>query len=412
MRITAIHSLSIAIITILSLSGRPCHAQKITDEERSKYRAHIQAHYPEQLTDPQKKDRKSFSQFGYGLYYFSFPLFAITEFINPHDFGAHSYGEPGRAERNGSLYTCRGGFMDFSHIRAATDWTVFLSFVILNSDSNFSLKHAGGDLQLRFKNVHDLSLADITNMAQKIAFERLEWHEIASWHFHLPNYSISEQQSTFTPEDTYSNYLGTEIGKRVVIRILTQKESLTYSQITSDEIMKMVKSLQAEQTVRASKKAYDITDYYHQLKVPAAKRNTDVWWDSQMLFRDERYVFKRDINIGPQISPWLVPMQEKVGCPVKAEPQVFTVPATASTGKSYYDYYEFMITPDRSLFYAKESGKLLHEPFGAFNSRDMVYIIAHIALNMEKELGPGFDKRDKTNPIKKFGKFKKVFFKW
>src|SRR5947208_2626249 len=86
----------------------------------------ITTHFPAQLGNPQKKTRKSMSQFGYGLYYFRFPLFPVTQFINPANFGIHSYGQPARKEKNGVLYTCEGGFMDFSHIRCAADWTVFL----------------------------------------------------------------------------------------------------------------------------------------------------------------------------------------------------------------------------------------------------------------------------------------------
>src|SRR5688572_4936701 len=82
---------------------------------------HIQHYYAEQLTNPQKKNRKSMAQFGYNLSYFTIPLFPITEFIKPEDFGMHSYSVPSFREQNGSLYTCKGGFIDFSHMRAAAD---------------------------------------------------------------------------------------------------------------------------------------------------------------------------------------------------------------------------------------------------------------------------------------------------
>ena len=36
---------------------------------------HIQSYYPEQLTNPQKKNRKSLAQFGYNLSYFKIQLF-------------------------------------------------------------------------------------------------------------------------------------------------------------------------------------------------------------------------------------------------------------------------------------------------------------------------------------------------
>ena len=384
---------------------------RISGPQKALYVHYINDHYAEQLTNPAKKKRKSMSQFGYGLYYFDFPLFAVTGFINPHHFGVHSYGEPGLKEKNGSLYTCRGGFMDFSHIRAASDWTVYLTFRIMAESKDFDLEPEGGTLQLQFKDLEGLSLDDITDMAQKIAFERLEWHEIASWYYHLPNYSISEQQSTFTPEDTYSNFLGTVVGKRIALRILQKQENLPYAQIASEEIQKMVQSLDPMQTVKATKRAYDIVDYRKQMKLPEGQRNDDVWWDSQIVFRDERYVFKRYINTGPSIDPWLVPESQKVGCPAQPQAQVWQVPATTSTGRSFYDYYNFVITPNPALFFSKTTKRLMSERFNSFSTHDMLFILAHVSLDMEKELLPGFDHRDHHNPISQFKHVRTVFFK-
>src|SRR5690242_13496177 len=89
---------------------------------------HIIMQYPDQLTDPQKKNRKCFCQFGYGLYIVNIPLFPITGFVDVDNLGVHSYGEPGKKEHNGTMYTCKGGFVDLSHVRSAADWTAFLAF--------------------------------------------------------------------------------------------------------------------------------------------------------------------------------------------------------------------------------------------------------------------------------------------
>jgi hypothetical protein len=383
----------------------------IRPSRRLAYAKYIGDHYSHQLTDPEAKKRKSFSQFGYGLTYFNFPLFPVTEFIDPEDFGEHSYGEPGIKEKNGSLYTCRGGFMDFSHIRASADWTVYLTFRIITENKDFELPYEGGDLFLHFNSLSALSLDDIASMAQKIAFERLEWHEIASWHYHQPNYTFDERQSAFTPEDTYSNFLGTTIGRRIALRILKQKEDLPYSQIASEEIKKMVESLTPVSTKKQSREAYDIVDRNKQIKLPEAERNKDIWWDSKVLFRDERYVFKRSINIGPIISPWLVPHQESIGCPVRSHAQVFKVPQRTTPGISLYNYYEFKIVPDSVLFYSKREHKELHPPFPPFISQNMQATVDFVAKEIQKELSPGFSRRDKNDPEKHFKKLKKAFFK-
>src|SRR3954464_2675487 len=95
------------------LGGLKSMADLNIPAKRAALKNHIIENYPNQLTNPQKKNRRSLSQFGYNLYLFSVPLYPIYEFISPKDFGKQSYGQPGRKEHNGVLYTCRGGFLDF-----------------------------------------------------------------------------------------------------------------------------------------------------------------------------------------------------------------------------------------------------------------------------------------------------------
>ncbi|MEO8088183.1 MAG: DUF4056 domain-containing protein, partial [Bacteroidota bacterium] len=339
---------------------------------------HIAAYYPEQLTNPQKKNRITMSQFGYNLSYFSINVFPITSFINLDDFGIHSYAQPGRKEKNGSLYSCRGGFIDFTHLRAAIDWTVYLTFTILSDQQEIKLTPEAGDLKLYFKNTESLSTLDIVEMSQRIAFERLEWHEAASWHYHRPYHFRSDQLSAFTPEDTYSNFLGTAIGKQVALRILNNLETRSYAEIVTEEINEAIKALEPVASKKLCKKAYDIVDRHKQLQLPADKRNNDVWWDSSILFRDQRYVFKRDIDMGPEIDPWLVPLANELGCPDEQSPEIFTIPSIAGSGISFDSYYDFTITPDTSMFYGK-GHKQVHTPFTEFNTRNFNSVVRIIA---------------------------------
>ena len=67
------------------------------------------------------------------------PGITIANIIGPQDVGHHEYDagmierrsdEPralGSSERNGLVYTCRGGFIDTAHLRDYADWTLFLS---------------------------------------------------------------------------------------------------------------------------------------------------------------------------------------------------------------------------------------------------------------------------------------------
>ena len=368
---------------------------------------HIQNYYPEQLTNPQKKNRKSMAQFGYNLSYFKIQLFPIREFINPDKLGVHSYSRPGVGEKNGSLYTCRGGFIDFSHMRAAADWTVYLAFTILSDAEQLDLPPEAATMRLSFRNIDELTIPEIAELAQKIAFERLEWHEIASWHYHSPYHIRSDQQSTFTPEDNYSNLLGTEIGKRIVLRILNDMETLPYSEIATEEIQKMIASLDPVDGKKESKMAYDIVDRHVQLKLPENERNNDVWWDSNILFRDQRYMFKRNTNIGPQIEPWLVPVSSQFECGTDASALVLNVPLKTRQGKSLYEYYDFTITPDTAMFYGRE-GEKVHTSFPSFSTRELDHVVRLIAFEMEKVLLAGFNKRDSCDPVEEYKNVRRV----
>lgn len=391
----------------------PLHAIADNDlnTKREAIKFHINTYYAEQLTYPQKKDRKCFCQFGYGMYLFNAPLFAITGFVEPDKYGKHSYGQPSVNENNGTMYTCRGGFIDMSHLRAAIDWTVYLTFKIVTDGKGFDVSDSGAQMSLSFKKLNELNLRDIAAMAQKIAYERLVWHEIASWHYHPPNHTFNEKQSAFTPEDIYSDFLGTEIGRHIALRILNDYETRPFEDIATEEIQSTLFALMPLAKKEGSMKAYDIVDANKQSKLPEAERNQDVWWDSKVAFSDQRYVFKRYTEIGPRLEPWLVPMDNTIGCPARKKPTVLYVPTKTHGGKSLYNYYTFSIQPDSSLFYARHSEKQLHPPFKPFNTQQMHDILAFVSKDMEKELLPGFSKRNMQNPEPKFKRLKKIVFK-
>ncbi len=379
-----------AVLLVMPAFGsRPAHAMSLDDLQN--HRLTIRQRYSEQLTDPQKKSRKSLAQFGYNLSYLKVNFYPITEFINPMDYGTQSYGKPGKHENNGSVYSCNGGFLDFSHMRAAVDWSVFMTFTLLSGDGNITLPPSSAELQIRAHDYQSLSIEEIADLGEKIAFERLVWHEIASWHYHAPNH-IDEQQSTFSIEDSYSNFLGATIGKRVALRLLDPSEVRPYAEVATEEILKTVQALHPMTDVKKSKMAYDLVDRFRQSRRPSHERNRDIWWDSKIIFRDQRYLFKRVLPLSYEITPWLVPQADKLGC-VGSEPQILQVPQRTLSGKSFYDFYSFKITPEKDLFYANRSGKQLHAPIAPFTSDQMFSVINHLKKQMEAIFGPGFDAR-------------------
>jgi hypothetical protein len=184
-------------------------------------------------------------------------------------------------------------------------------------------------------------------------------------------------------------------------------ETLPYSEIATEEIEKMISSLDPVAGKKESKKAYDVVDRHVQLKLPEDKRNNDVWWDSNILFRDQRYMFKRNTNIGPEIEPWLVPGAEACGCVTNSSPLILKVPAKTRQGKSLYEYYDFTITPDTAMFNGRDGVKV-HTPFTAFTTRDLDHIVRLITFEMEKVLLAGFNKRDSCDPVQDYKNVRRV----
>ena len=107
---------------------------------KAKLIQYINNKYPDQLGSPEEKKRKTFSRFGYGSTEFVVPIFPITKFLQRNHYGYQRYGKRNRVvEHNSVLYTCCGGFIDFSHICHGIDLTVHLCFKILDNSSDINL---------------------------------------------------------------------------------------------------------------------------------------------------------------------------------------------------------------------------------------------------------------------------------
>ena len=156
-----------------------------------------------------------------------------TNFLGPR-LGAHGYWLSS-SEKNGIAYTCAGGHIDISHLRKASDWTMFLaaktSEHMGNGDTEFSFKlyepsryyveltypPDWNDLspESRASIIHDVSIG----LGEYFAFTATTWHEILSWFGYKSTKIFPEHASAFSWEDSYSNLLGTYIAANVLKNI-------------------------------------------------------------------------------------------------------------------------------------------------------------------------------------------------
>ncbi len=147
-------------------------------------------------------------------------------FLDPTSLGPHSY-RFNWAERNGIVYTCRGGHIDIAHVRKAADCTGYLAALTLEhlrkGETRFQCRLIEPSLYFvtltpppewdRLGDVERERIArDVSReLAQYVAFTSLTWHEFLTWFGYQPRPHKSEFPSAFSWEDTYSNLLGVHV---------------------------------------------------------------------------------------------------------------------------------------------------------------------------------------------------------
>ncbi|MEK7689754.1 MAG: DUF4056 domain-containing protein [Bdellovibrionota bacterium] len=326
------------------------------------------------LTDPQKKSRPCMCQFGYGLYFHHIPVNEVTQIIEPGRWGNHSFGRPSRREKNGLIYTCRGGFVDSSHARAGADWTAHLAvriarFLADPSQGEFlKMDFAPDRAALRIEIPRPavaLRDADILVLAQRIAYERLLWHEIGSWYTTPPIKIVSERISAFSPEDAYSNLLGTYIGAEAIANATP-----SFTRAVDAAIQNWMKELGEVDSVDATKAAFDAVD--------------GDWWDKKGSFPSPECVMKREVRVFGQVQPWLIPTPEVAGCGADSQPKTLAVPDRTLDGRMLTDLYRFLITPEDKIF-TKTDGVRLPP---VFSSAELPGIVDLVAQDLRRVLGP------------------------
>jgi hypothetical protein len=149
-----------------------------------------------------------------------------TPWLGP-DLGRHGYYyRP--AEKDGIVYTCRGGHIDISHLRIAVDWTAYLAAEtyqhLMKHDPGFSYKLAVDRSREYVKFTYPANWDRLpeprrSEIAREIAlatgpylaYAMTTWHEILTWFGFKCTGLPTEFPSAFSWEDSYSNLLGTVV---------------------------------------------------------------------------------------------------------------------------------------------------------------------------------------------------------
>jgi hypothetical protein len=150
-----------------------------------------------------------------------------ANFPDPADLGIH-----GKSEKNGLVYTCRGGPIDLAHLRKAADWTRYLAGVaydnimadrehfefklVAPSRYHVSLTYPQGWQALPAAEKEKTAREIAVELGQYYSFVGTTWHEIITWYGYKSAAFIPEDQSAFTWEDQFSNFLGTYVAGRAL----------------------------------------------------------------------------------------------------------------------------------------------------------------------------------------------------
>jgi hypothetical protein len=175
------------------------------------------------------------------------------KFSDPQHLGIHR-SQGGAREVNGMLYTCKGGFIDVGHVREAADRTAYVKEVVyknlIEKKTNFSfhvIEPSKYVITITYPEnwdtysqaereaiANDLSI----DIGQYLAHKSLIWHEIITWYGFTTVPPFSDQISSFSWEDPYSDVMGTYLGA-AALRDMGQKYEKAVTQLLNDELKEL-----------------------------------------------------------------------------------------------------------------------------------------------------------------------------
>jgi len=332
------------------------------------------------------------------------PGFRMVNVIGVDDMGPHAYdsgllrvGREGEKrvafnpERNGLVYTCRGGFIDTAHVRGYVDWALYLTATAgryLLEGGSIELHEEGGARRVLVKPVPHAVLDRVGRhrfgvaLGQWLAFQLSIWHEIATWHGWHAVPGWSERVSAFSPEDLYSNLLGAKIIGGVALLRSGRSED-DYNCCVDTWLPVVLRRLGAVPR-RAGLEAIRAVD--------------GLWWDSSRRLPDPAFVQRRYFDATGPLRPWLVTdavAPERLGdrlrahCGAAPEPVQLSNPDSLR-GVPFRRWATLEITVSDEL----AEQPLFMERGRRITQDDFPELLEEIRLQSRKEFGPRADRPD------------------
>jgi hypothetical protein len=237
------------------------------------------------------------------------PGVEIGNLLAPEDVGPHRYdngylslhGKDPRGivdnENNGLIYTCRGGFIDIAHVRDNADNTLALGSAIarsLETGGTIDVPPQGAAMRVVLRPVSEAAIQRYgriqlaTVLAQWVAYQFSIWHEIATFYGYASLAQWPEKISAFSPEDLYSNEIGTRLAGGIILA-KGARSDVEYGLNMDAWIKRMLQRLEAA-PLKDSREAMHEVD--------------GAWWDSEKRIPDWTLTKRRRFDTGPFLRPW------------------------------------------------------------------------------------------------------------
>jgi hypothetical protein len=222
-------------------------------------------------------------------------------FVSADNLGKHK-SKNGLPEKNGMVYTSRGGFIDIGHLREAADRTKYISELsfenMMKGQTQFSFRvleparyfvsiqypQNWDNLQEKEKIAKDVSI----EIGQYCAQTTTIWHEMVTWFGYKSSGFFSEYLSAFSWEDPYSDLLGVTLAARAL-----KSNENNYDDAMTSLIPQQLHGLGAQPPAVGKQALNRIRGQWfkgaHYFFVTMNKRNFDIGLDDGF------------------ITPWLVP---------------------------------------------------------------------------------------------------------
>ncbi|PMH44631.1 hypothetical protein BCU68_12340 [Vibrio sp. 10N.286.49.B3] len=233
------------------------------------------------------------------------PFFKVKNIVETKELATHRYNDGSQSitsslvgsgdEANGLIYTSYGGIIDTAHVRDTADNTFYLFSEIRGNLGTYKSIELDDELRHR---VVTLQSAPVNMMAKDklaieiklsglLAFRLAQWHEVAQWFGFTSVAGFKEYPSAYSPEDLYSNMLGSLI----TIEVLENNPNATkdeYQHLFSTIFLRRLDELGAQDAKKTEEVMNGLDGY---------------WWDSHKRLPDKWVVKTRDYQPRLTLKP-------------------------------------------------------------------------------------------------------------